>query len=182
MPHELLNMDEIIQRILGGEKEKFRQIVHIHKDHLLRMAYSFTGNWNDALDLTQNTFLKVYQTLGKYDSNKSFRKWLFTIHLNNCRSAYQQRRKHHMDDYTDPDQLTSVDNHTGEALPVSLIQQCLNRLSWRQRCTFQLVVLDEHSRDEAARIMGCSAVTVRIHLMRAKSNLKTMLTNAGIEP
>lgn len=68
----------------GGE-EAFRTLVESLSRTLMAMAYRYTEDWEWARDLTQETWIKVHQQLGRYDPSRSFTTWLYTIHRNLCR-------------------------------------------------------------------------------------------------
>lgn len=179
---ELMSIPQAIQQTLAGDKRAFHLIVQTFRDDLLRIAYSFMGNWDDSLDLTQDTLIRLYQTLESYDSKRSFRNWLLTIHLNNCRSAYKRSSKRIQNTSIDPDQLPNEHSITDVDILIPQINRYLNRLTWSQRSAFQLIAMEEMTSDEAAGIMQCSSVTIRVHLMRAKIKLRRLLIKDGIEP
>jgi RNA polymerase sigma-70 factor (ECF subfamily) len=170
-----------VRETLAGDREAFQYLVHRYREELLRIAYSFLGSWDDALDLTQNTFMRLYTTLDSYDQKRSLRTWILTIHLNLCRSAFARRSRLPSGSRIDPELLVSPQPEENGNLLWEIIHNHLERLSWQQRSAFQLVILDGLSSSEAAVIMKCSPVTLRVHLMRAKRRLKAVLKARGVE-
>ena len=85
-------MQDIIRDILNGNQERFREIVRQYSDDLLRLAYHFVHDWEEAQDLTQITWIRCFRNLRRYDPQRSFRPWLYRIHLNVCKAAARQRQ------------------------------------------------------------------------------------------
>lgn len=177
--HEL---PELLSRILAGEAELFRQLVRRFQPALLRQAYYLTGSWDDAEDITQTTLIRLYQALPNYKLTRPFLPWLYTIHRNNCRSFHYRRqlerllffRIHAVDPPT-----TSQKSSESFDQPEK-IWECVQRLSWKQKLAFVYLEVEQRSVADAAEQMGCSVATVRVHLMRSKQNLRSMLRKCGI--
>jgi RNA polymerase sigma factor (sigma-70 family) len=87
-------VQEIIREILTGNQDRFREIVKTHGDDLLRVAYHFVRNWDDARELTQITFLRCFENLRRYDPQRPFAPWLYRIHVNVCKSHARRLRRH----------------------------------------------------------------------------------------
>jgi RNA polymerase sigma-70 factor, ECF subfamily len=77
---------EIIGRVLGGDREAFSALVDAYKGPVFRLAFRMTGSAQDADDLTQETFLRAFQSLGKFKTGVRFFPWLYTISLNVIRN------------------------------------------------------------------------------------------------
>jgi RNA polymerase sigma factor (sigma-70 family) len=148
---------------------------------LLRIAYHFVGDWDDAEDVAQTTLLRVFSSLHRYDSARPFSNWLLGIHLNNCKSYYRRRRLERiirvpLDALTAPPSV-DPDNQDGV---LAIIQRQIEKLTWKQQAAFVLMEIEERNSQEAADLMNCSPATARVHLSRAKSNLKQSLQRLGI--
>jgi RNA polymerase sigma-70 factor (ECF subfamily) len=174
-------MDELVKQILAGDKEAFREIVHTFNEPFLRIAYRFTLDWEDARDVTQTTFIRAYRSLRRYKQGRSFRAWIFAIHLNNCRSAWRKARRRR-------ELLRPLDEASDTAAPAGAhevdpaILRAIHGLSSRQCTAILLIELDACSTQEAAAFMGCSESTVRVHLARARANLRHRLRRLGLSP
>ncbi|HTZ41446.1 MAG TPA: RNA polymerase sigma factor [Syntrophales bacterium] len=77
---------EIIGRVLGGETEAFGVLVDLYKGPVFRLAFRMTGSAQDADDLTQESFLRAYQSLRRFKVGKRFFPWLYTVSLNVIRN------------------------------------------------------------------------------------------------
>jgi RNA polymerase sigma factor (sigma-70 family) len=169
----------VIQFLSSNDPEDFRTIIREYSDDLLRIAFHFVHDWDEAQDLTQLTLIKCYRGRARYDPNRPFRAWLYRIHLNTCkgaarRAARRRRREIRLDDAPE---LSAVPVESGDE---ELIRRQIARLSARQRTAFVLIAIEGLSSAEAAYVMGCSDSTARVHLARAKETLHTELTKLGL--
>ena len=170
-------MEAVVRDILNGQRDRFREIVRTYGDELLRIAYHFVRDWDEAKDVTQKTFVACYEALRRYDPARPFRPWLLQIHLNQCRSASRrrQRRLLRFFELTEPpsqDMATAGDE--------DLIWRQIRRLSGRQQAAFVLIEIEQLSTREAAEVLKCAESTLRVHLARAKENLRERLKLWGI--
>ncbi|MFW5734791.1 MAG: RNA polymerase sigma factor [Oceanidesulfovibrio sp.] len=84
---------EIIGRVLAGEREQFAHLVDAYKGQLFHIAYMMTGSAEEADDLVQETFAKVYENLYRFDRDRRFFSWLYTICLNTTRRHLKRRSR-----------------------------------------------------------------------------------------
>ena len=85
MPPDLQNDGTYVADVLAGRREQFGEIVRKYQGPLMRLAVSRLGRLDLAEDAVQETFLCAFKSLASYDSRFSFRTWLWTILLNQCR-------------------------------------------------------------------------------------------------
>jgi len=76
----------VVSRVLEGERDAFAFLVDRYKGPIFNLAYRLTGSYEDARDLAQETFLRAYGNLGRFDRKKKFFTWLYTIALNLIRN------------------------------------------------------------------------------------------------
>ena len=81
-----------IARCLRGDASAFEPIVRRYQRVLFSVAYRMLGNYDDALDATQNAFIKAYQGLNGYDPRRRFFSWIYRIAVNDCLNARRARR------------------------------------------------------------------------------------------
>jgi len=84
---------ELVARVLDGHVEEFAALVDRYHGGCRRFARHLLGDADDADDATQETFLRAYTGLGRYDERNRFRAWLYRILVNQCRSLARQRRR-----------------------------------------------------------------------------------------
>src|ERR1041385_755977 len=77
----------------AGDHDAFRLLVERHSAPLFRLAYRMTGNEQDAEDIVQETFLRAYRQLPKFESRSSFRTWLHRIAANSALDTLRKRRR-----------------------------------------------------------------------------------------
>jgi RNA polymerase sigma-70 factor (ECF subfamily) len=85
--------DELIERCLSGDQAAWEQIVRLHWRKVFNLAYKFVGRHDEAEDLTQEIFLKIFRALRTFDRRANFQTWLISISRNYCIDHYRSVRK-----------------------------------------------------------------------------------------
>lgn len=171
-----------------SDDEAFERYVLPEVDVLLRVALSLTRNAADAEDLVQDTMLRAYRSIGRFDGRHP-RAWLLTI-LRNAQINRVRRRRPEL--LRDPDagqrQLESNDPSdsaeqvvVGEAFDAT-VQDAFESLPDRFRRVVELVDLGDLSYQEASEVLGVPIGTVMSRLHRARRRIRTRLTAAGLAP
>lgn len=86
-------IDALIQRCLGGDQVAWEEIVRQHRRKVFNIAYKFTGRHDEAEDLTQDIFLKIFKSLHTFDRRANFQTWLVSVSRNLCIDHYRSVRK-----------------------------------------------------------------------------------------
>src|SRR5690625_1049522 len=81
----LMTDAELVAKVVAGERREFAVLVERYQRDIYNLAYRSTYNRHDAEDITQETFLRAFRSLAKYDTTRSLRTWLYTIAVNICR-------------------------------------------------------------------------------------------------
>lgn len=84
---------ELVAMTLGGETDAFARLIYPYRQSILRLAYRMTGDREEAGDVAQETFLKAFRYLRRYDPKRSFRNWLLQIAANAARDSLRWRQK-----------------------------------------------------------------------------------------
>jgi RNA polymerase sigma-70 factor (ECF subfamily) len=178
--------DELINRLAhmfrNGDMESFRLLVESLTRPLIAAAFRYTNDWESARDLTQDTWIKVYERIGRYDPSRPFRNWLMTVHRNHClnhiRSAAVRLETTGSQDMAfcstpchDPDPIENIDRKRFR----ERINLAMTRLSDRERRAFALVDLEQTDQREAAGILGMKQPTLRTTLHHARRKLARLL-------
>jgi RNA polymerase sigma-70 factor (ECF subfamily) len=154
---------------------------------LLRVAISLTTQPADAEDLVQDTLLRAYRAVDRFDGRHP-RAWLLTIMRHAEASRRRERRPHLLDDPdSDLDRLTPATDATPEELVVDmtfdeLVDAAFEALPLRDQQVMRLVHVDGLSYAEAAQALGVPKGTVMSRLHRARKRIRDRLTAAGLEP
>lgn len=184
---------EVIKLILGGEKEKFRQLVEKHQQLVFRTCMGFLHNKDDADDLTQEVFIQAYQSLSRFKGDSAFSTWIYRIavnaSLNKVRKSSVNIFLHGIETIFGGDKSGEVNLRTHyEEDPENLmirqeniqwVKKALDALPEKQRTAIVLSKYDELSQREIAAIMNISEGAVEALIQRAKKNLREKLSYHG---
>src|SRR5215218_539020 len=115
-------IDELIERCLQGDQTAWESIVRLHWRKVFNVAYKFVGKHDEAEDLTQDIFLKVFKSLNTFDRRANFQTWLISVSRNLCIDHYRSVRKERqtIDREVDTGELSPP---TAEPGPISALEQ-----------------------------------------------------------
>ncbi len=172
-----------------ADKEAYNTLVKRY----LQLVYNYILQWVKdyqlAEDLTQETFIRAYRALGKFDRNRPFKAWLFAIATNVCKTAlkknaqfpllldYQAHENNLLENVPDislPDVEQVADEHTGHQM-----QQALNQLAPSVRQALILRHVYDLPYEQVAAIMDTKLNTVRTWLKRGRESLIKILDKPG---
>lgn len=167
----------LVRAVLDGQPAAFGALVDRHARACLRYATRMLGNREDAEDVTQETFVRAYSALARYDGRVAFQTWLMTILINRCRTALAARRKRDGRIVADDGALALA------AVPASAddmdlrdaIQRALGQLDDQQREAFLLKHVEQLSYEEMSRITGAGVSALKMRVQRACERLQALL-------
>lgn len=166
-----------------GNRDSYRMLVESQTRSLLAMAYRYTGNWESARDLTQETWIRVYERIESYDPARPFRPWLTTIHRNGCLN-HLRKSATHREVAADAHQFEMLPGATRQTDPeedlkrkefVRMLYRAMLALTEKQREVFAHVDLEQIEQKEVARMLCMSFTTVRTTLHFARKRLAGLL-------
>lgn len=179
----------IMSEVARGKVEAFRGLFDLHHRGVMNLAYRFTGNREDAEEITQNVFIKVFKAAGKYIPKAKFTTWLYTIARNECISFHRKRSRS-----TRPLEI-SLDSGEGGRIPESVedlpskelqrkqrraeILQALSSLPPNQKLALELQRFQGLSYAEIADVLGRSISAVESLLFRARKTLMKTFSDSG---
>jgi RNA polymerase sigma-70 factor, ECF subfamily len=187
--------DEVLcRRVADGNERAFDELVERHQRRAYRVAWSILGDAEEARDLSQEAFLRLYERAASFDGRSKFTTWFHRILVNLCLDHRRKRQgwlrrllgasvARDAADAADPvallEELPGPAVDPGDAIDrqrtMSRLWKAAERLSAQQRAALVLQVEEDLSTAEIARVLDCSEATVRVHLHRAISALrKTM--------
>ena len=171
--------------------QDFEDIVAENESRIFNTIYSFVGDYEDALNLTQETFINAYRHIDKFRYESDIHTWLYKIAINLCKKNHNRERKQNLvfiGSLDDPKTLHNIENQASrdrsamEMLELdeeqSMIRQEINALPSKHRSVIILKYMQDLSYEEMAQILGCSIGTVKSRLSRAKEKLKQRLERA----
>jgi RNA polymerase sigma-70 factor (ECF subfamily) len=172
-------MDEIIQKCLNGDQSAWDSIVRLHWRKVFNIAYKFVGRHDQAEDLTQDVFLKLYKSLGTFDRRANFQTWLVSVSRNLCidhyRSARRERETISRD--VDPADLApaapglSAYSRLEHRDRVELLKAALDRMAPTLRTAVMLRDIQELTYQEIAQQLGLPEGTVKSRINRGRTEL-----------
>lgn len=181
-----MNMDEqqLICRIQAGDEPAFAEIVRIYKDRIVNYLYHATGDYQKAVDLSQETFLRVFFKANKYRPIAPFSSWIYAIASNLAKTELKKRRRMNLVslDNIQPglDASTPSEESTDSGL-IKNLREALDALSPRYRISVVLKDMEGYSQEEIARIIKRPVGTVKARISRGRSILKRQLEKATRE-
>ena len=167
----------LVRRVLDGDTAAFTTLVDRHAAACTRFATRMLGNREDAEDATQETFLRAYRSLARYEERQAFRTWLFQILINRCRTAAVRRQRRHRMFLVDDDAVASASvRPAAEASDLRAeLQRVVDALDPDQREAFLLKHVEQLSYDEMAAATGVGVSALKMRVKRACDRMQWML-------
>ena len=178
----------IVQRVQAGEVGAFDQLVIRYRERVYGVVYNMTSNREDAADLTQDTFIKAFKSVNRFQGQSSFFTWLYRIAVNSALSHLRKaklRTFFSFEKIVEDDKTTEIlaqltdKNGADRDVYVKELQEKLNeaiqKLSTKHRTVVTLFEIDGLSHEQIAEVVGCSVGTVRSRLHYAKQILQADL-------
>ena len=168
------NETELIQRILDGQIDCFRDLVERYERPLFCMIQNLVVDSHECEDLAQDTFLAAFNHLGSYDSRRSsFSTWLLTIARNKCLNLLKKRKPLIVD--TIPEAALSREADVDQEETFQYFQDALARLPFEQKSAFVLSEIQGLTYEEISTIEQIKVGTVKSRISRAKAKLRCLV-------
>lgn len=184
-----LTDSELAQRFLDGEQRAFGELVGRYDQRLLNFVYRTVGDRERAQDLVQETFVRVYRHLHRFDQNRKFSTWIYTIAGNLAKNELRNRSRNPLvlfqtirknweadhrpleweDERSMPDDLFRK-RHLREK-----VEEAVQHLPEHHRIVFVLREIEGRSYEEIAEITGTNLGTVKSRLNRARNNFARII-------
>jgi RNA polymerase sigma-70 factor (ECF subfamily) len=174
---------ELIRAAAAGDRRAFDELIRLKRERVVRAAYQITGDMDDALDVAQGVFLKLWRGLERFDPRRRFDTWVYRITVNAAIDMLRSRgpRGTLQPLPEEPAELESAaEPSPEERIDRRRLQQAFLRLAAglapRQRAAFVLREVEGQETSEIAAALGVTESTVRNHLLQARRALR-----AGLE-
>lgn len=173
---------ELIGAALAGSEESFDRLMERYQRFVYKLAYGFGRNHDNALDLTQTIFLKVYTKLALFRGQSSFRTWLAKVAYHEGVS-WQRANRRHAEGHEELVELTdtkraSQDDEVLKNERRQMVLGGLARLNRRYRTAVELRYFHDMGPREIAAVLGCSEGVAKNALFRGVRSLKSQLADA----
>ena len=172
-------IDDLIERCLHGDQQAWEQIVRQHWRKVFNVAYKFVAKHDEAEDLTQDIFLKIFKSLDTFDRRANFQTWLISVSRNLCIDHYRSVRKERetIDRDVDPGDLSPTSHEVSPYVAleqrdrVVLLREALEKLPETLRTAVLLRDIQELSYQEIATELRLPEGTVKSRINRGRTEL-----------
>jgi RNA polymerase sigma-70 factor (ECF subfamily) len=182
----------LVQRCASGDEVACADLVSEHQRMVFQLALNLLGDRDEALDVSQEVFLRVFRTIHRFRGQSSLRTWIYRIAVNQARNRHRFWRRRHRADQVSLD--AHVAEHgdflsNGEARPdrvlaqkelAARLQTALDHLPFDQRTAIVLREVDGLSYEEIGYSLGVAVGTVKSRLTRARQALRLELREERI--
>ncbi len=177
---EQLTEQEIIARVIQGEKALYEIIVRRFNPYLYKTGRSYNYNHEDTQDLMQETFIDAYKNLQQFEGRSGFKTWIIRIMMNNCyrkkeKAGFKNEITYDANDNSKP-MFTNQDNDTGKVVQTRelghIIEKALAEIPFDYRIVFSLREINGLNVLETSQLLHISEANVKVRLNRAKTMLR----------
>lgn len=174
-----------VEAVKAGDLDQFDLLVEWHRDQVHRMAWRLAQNQDEALDIAQEVFVRVFKGLTGWKGDSKFSTWLYRIVMNTAVGVMRQEARHrrHQTPLLD-EHLVTIPETRGSMNPRLVaarnqlrakVFDSVARLSPKQRACFTMRHYQDLSLQQIAEVLGCSEGAVKKHLARAVERLRNLL-------
>lgn len=180
--------NHLVQLIAENDDNAFEEIVHRYHVKVINLVYYFLHDRNEAEDIAQDIFLKVWRNAGKFKGKSSFATWLYRIVVNTCLNHRRDRinKAKYLEPNINPADITDNpgcnpgSNRENPSMPTKeereyWVHRAVQELPPMQRMAIILSRFEGYSYKEIAELMNVSVSSVESHLFRAKKNVARFL-------
>src|SRR5438552_76537 len=184
---------QLVRRAVKGQKDAFDELIRRYQRQAVAVSYRLLGNTNDALEVTQDAFLKAFTSLKTLEQPESFRGWLMRIVSNlslNYRRSRKTRSQLPLDEILGPEDAKQAGSSgTSEWMARDVdpmhrlaskemgirLQEALSQLPEKQRAALVLFTIEQLPQKEVAQTLQCSVEAVKWHVFQGRKKLKELL-------
>lgn len=180
----------LVERCVAGDERASAEVVDEHQRMVYQLAVHLLGDHNEALDLSQEVFLRVFRTLDRFRGQSSLKTWIYRIVINQARNRLRWWRRRHRSDQVSLDEhvrdhgelpststISAPDRVLRQKELASRLQVALDGLPFDQKTAIILREVEGLSYDEIAFSLGVALGTVRSRLARARETLRAQLSD-----
>ncbi len=181
----------LVERCKAGDTLAFDELISTHQDRVLNTAFRLMGNYEEALDLTQEVFLNCFRKIANFKGDSALSTWLYRITVNTAKNRwkYQQSRGLHRTTSLDapmeaddeervrqyPDTQPTPRKVATDREAMAFLEEHLSRLGGEHREVLVLRYIEELSYEEIADILKLSLGTVKSRIHRARNELREVM-------
>ena len=167
---------QLIQGCVAGQRDSQHELYQRFYAYGMSISLRYTKSEAEAIEVLNDSFMKVFQNIGVYDTEKPFQGWFRRILINTAINYYHQHRKHHdhqpINDYYD---IATDEPNALSQLSYQEVIEVIQQLSPAYQAVFNLYVIDGYSHEEIARALNISVGASKSNLSRARARLQAIL-------
>lgn len=171
----------IINQIIGGDTQAFSVLVDVYKDLVFTLAIRMLKNREEAEEVSQDTFIKIYKALPKFKGESKLSTWIYKVAYNTCLDQIKKNNRRYdevaIDSFSE-NQIKTLDNALDaleEKEQQQTIQDCLQKLTSKDSFLLTLFYFEELSLEEISKVVNMEANTVKVNIHRARKRLGNIL-------
>ncbi|HXE41580.1 MAG TPA: RNA polymerase sigma factor [Candidatus Baltobacteraceae bacterium] len=168
---------DLVLQSRNGDTAAFEALVRQHQHMIHALTFRMTGSPADAEDLAQETFIRAYEQIGKFNDGAKFSTWLYSIAVHACLNwRRDEARRFQAHENCAEEMLTHTNGEISQNEMAQHAQAALMKLSAKQRAAIVLTIYDGLNHAEAAKVLHCSETTISWRVFAAKRKLKQLLS------
>jgi RNA polymerase sigma-70 factor, ECF subfamily len=193
-PHKMSSLSDrdLVDRAREGDEQAFAHLVRRHQQRIQRLAVHMLRDRAEAEDVTQETFIRAYRALARFDGRSEPYTWFYRIAVNLSLNAIRSRKaKRTTNEGDDPRLEALIGEKRSDADPPAqaaqrqlyeALAQGIDELSETLRTTLVLVCMDGRSHEEASAILGAPEGTIAWRVHEARRKLREFMAKRGFDP
>ena len=165
----------LIEGCIKKDRRSQKELYRLYYGYALRICLRYTKNKDEAVEVVNDGFMKVFMNIVRYELEQSFNSWLSTIMINTAIDHYRKRIKQlEMDELNEQHQVEDRENILSNINYEDLIK-LVQKLSYAYRTVFNLFAIDGYTHEEISDLLQISVGSSKSNLFKARENLKKML-------
>ena len=177
-----MDEQELVRQIQEGDEMAFAEIVKIYKDKIVNFLWKITGDYQKAVELSQETFMRVYFKANKYKPIAPFSSWVYTIASNLAKTEMKKARRYaaiSLDDVQNKLPMETYASNPTDSGLLSNLREALNSLHPRYKIPVILKDIEGFSQEEIAQMLKSPLGTIKARISRGRDYLKKELEKAS---
>ncbi len=177
-----MDEQELVRQIQEGDEMAFAEIVKIYKDKIVNFLWKITGDYQKAVELSQETFMRVYFKANKYKPIAPFSSWVYTIASNLAKTEMKKMRRYaavSLDDVQNNLPMEAYSSNPTDSGLLSNLKEALNSLHPRYKIPVILKDVEGFSQEEIAQMLKSPLGTIKARISRGRDYLKKELEKAS---
>lgn len=178
---ENVNDDHYIQKVKEGDTNAFSVLVERYKNMVFTLSLKMLKVREEAEEVSQDTFVKIFRSLSKFNGESKFSTWVYKIAFNTCLDRIKKNKRSQpvvtMNEFTEQQAISLINglDSIEDKERKKMVQDCLLWLPGEDSFLLTLYYFEEQSLEEIAKIIGITANNVKIRLYRSRKKLTSIL-------